>query len=92
MCFSSTASFVSVGLTGTIGIIALAWATGPREWPLASVPIFFATQQSIEGVPWLNLPSGPVGALAADLPLLFLFFAEVFGRFTFQSRSYTSPR
>ena len=78
MCFSPTASFVSAGFTGTIGIIALARATGPREWPLASVPIFFATQQSIEGLLWLNLPSDPASALAIDLPLLFLFFAEVF--------------
>ena len=78
MCFSPTASFITAGLTGTIGLVSLTRANGPREWPLASVPIFFATQQSIEGLLWLDLPLEPAGPMATGLPLLFLFFAEVF--------------
>jgi len=78
MCFSPTASFVTAGLTGTLGIIALTRANGPREWPLASVPMVFAIQQGIEGLLWLDLPSGPTGSTAIGLPLLFLLFAEVF--------------
>lgn len=75
MCCSATASFVTAGLTGTIGVIAVGQATDPCEWPLASVPIFFAMQQSIEGLLWLDLSSGRA---ATGLPLLFLLFAEVF--------------
>jgi hypothetical protein len=74
MCFSPIASFVTAGLTGTIGIISLSRTTERREWPLASVPLFFAAQQSIEGLIWLDLRAG---SLNTFLPLLFLLFAEV---------------
>jgi hypothetical protein len=77
MCFSATASFVTAGLTGTAGIVALTRLTTWREIPLATVPIFFAIQQSIEGSLWLVLPSDPQGPVAAGLTLAFLLFAEV---------------
>jgi hypothetical protein len=78
MCFSATASFVTAGLTGTLGIMALTRAEGPRAWPLAAIPLFFAVQQSIEGMLWLSLMTEPQGLMATELPLAFLFFAEVF--------------
>ncbi len=77
MCFSATASFTTAGLTGAVGVLALTRIGNPREIPLATVPIFFAIQQSIEGSLWLVLPSDPHGPLAAALTLGFLLFAEV---------------
>jgi hypothetical protein len=35
MCFSATASFVTVGLTGSIGIVSLLRVTEPRQLALA---------------------------------------------------------
>lgn len=78
MCFSATASFVTAGVTAAIGFASLARVNEPRELPLAATPIFFALQQSIEGLLWLNLPSAPGGSMAPGLTVLFLFFAEVF--------------
>src|SRR5581483_3260676 len=78
MCFSATASFLTAGMTGAVGIISLRKANGSRELPLAATPIFFALQQSIEGLLWLNLPSAPDGPISTALTFLFLFLAEVF--------------
>ena len=77
MCFSATASFVTAGITGAVGIVALSRARGPREWPMAAVPLFFAAQQSVEGLLWLRLPVTPDGAFSTFLTYLFLLFAEV---------------
>jgi hypothetical protein len=78
MCFSATASFATAGITGAIGIVALARANAPREWLLAATPILFAAQQGVEGLLWLNLPIAPDGSVPTLLTYLFLFFAEVF--------------
>jgi hypothetical protein len=78
MCFSATASFVTAGVTGTIGLVSIARIKSPRELLLAAAPLLFALQQSIEGLLWVELPAAPTGSLAAGLTMLFLFFAEVF--------------
>jgi hypothetical protein len=78
MCFSATASFVTAGVTGAIGIFSLSRVNGPRELPLAVTPILFALQQSTEGLLWLDLPFAPGGSIPAGLALLYLFFADVF--------------
>jgi hypothetical protein len=78
MCFSATASFVTAAVTGGIGIVSLSRVNEPRELPLAGAPIFFALQQSVEGLLWLDLPLAPDGLIPTGLTLLFLFFAEVF--------------
>jgi hypothetical protein len=78
MCFSPTASFVTAGLTGAVGVLALSRTTRMREAPLAAFPLFFAGQQAIEGALWLNLPAAPDGAVASGLALAFLVLAEVF--------------
>ena len=78
MCFSAQASFVTAGITGAIGVVALARANKPRELPLAATPLLFALQQGIEGLLWLNLPLAPAGSLSMALTLLYLFFAEAF--------------
>lgn len=78
MCFSATASFVTAGLTGIIGVAAMARAEDRRALPLAATPLLFAVQQSIEGMLWLTLPSAPDESVASGLSFLYLLFAEVF--------------
>jgi hypothetical protein len=78
MCFSATASFVTAGVTGAIGIASLTRVHRAGELPLAAMPIFFGVQQGIEGLLWLTLPAAPDGRLATGLTLLFLIFAEAF--------------
>jgi hypothetical protein len=78
MCFSATASFVTAGVTGVAGIVSMCRANERRELPLAATPLFFAVQQSVEGLLWLTLPVAPDGTTATALAFLFLFFAEAF--------------
>ena len=78
MCFSASASFVTAGITGAIGLVTLTRVSHPRELPLAATPLLFAVQQGIEGLLWLNLPVAPDGAFSAVLTLLYLFFAVAF--------------
>lgn len=78
MCFSATASFVTAGLTAAVGIYAVSKSSGPREFPLASMPLFFAAQQFVEGGLWLTLPIAPEGAASSWLSHTFLVFALVF--------------
>lgn len=78
MCFSATASFVTAGITGTIGVVALSRVNERRELALAATPLLFAVQQGIEGLLWLNLAPAADGMIATTLAFLFLFFAEAF--------------
>jgi uncharacterized protein DUF6629 len=78
MCFSPTASFVTVGITTAA---AIACFTRIRRWcelPLASLPLIFAGQQSVEGFLWLTLPVDPDGPISSMLTLIFLLYAAVF--------------
>jgi hypothetical protein len=77
MCFSATASFVTAGLTGAVGMVAMSRANEPRDYLLAGMPILFAFQQSVEGLLWLNLMAEPDGSNSSALTTLFLLFAEV---------------
>jgi len=58
MCFSATASFSAAGILALAGVATLSKARGPRERPLAAVPLVFALQQGIEGVLWRTVPAG----------------------------------
>lgn len=78
MCFSAPASFVTAGIAGAVGIVALTRVNEPRELPLAATPLLFALQQGVEGLLWLNLPLTRDGSLATALTVLYLFFAEAF--------------
>lgn len=75
MCFSAAASFVTAGVTGAIGLFAVARVQQRGELALAAFPIFFSVQQFVEGMLWLHLPGG---ADVNALTLAFLFFAKVF--------------
>jgi uncharacterized protein DUF6629 len=78
MCFSATASFVTVGTTSLVGIACLGKVRHWRELPLASLPLIFAGQQAVEGCLWLTLPVDPDGAASSLLTLLFLLYAKGF--------------
>lgn len=76
MCFSAPASFTAgVGLL-LVGSIAMIKAKTIPQRVLASIPIFFAVQQVIEGLLWLAL-SHAAYARWSDLAMyLFLAFAQ----------------
>lgn len=78
MCFSATASFVTAGVTGIAGLLAMTRVTHKRELVLAAMPLVFAVQQSIEGLLWLHLPQGAGDPAVRPLTMAFLFFAEPF--------------
>ncbi len=78
MCFSAVASFVTAGITGAIGVVALTQVKAPREVPFAATPLLFALQQCIEGSLWLSLPQASDSSLSASLTVVYLFFAEAF--------------
>ena len=78
MCFSATASFVASALTAAVGLYSVSRSRGMREFPLASMPLFFALQQLVEGGLWLTLPVAPEGAASSWLSHAFLAFALVF--------------
>ncbi|HET7680960.1 MAG TPA: DUF6629 family protein [Xanthobacteraceae bacterium] len=78
MCFSASASFITAGLTGVVGVISVGKAKEQRELPLAMTPLVFAFQQSIEGLLWLNIPLNAEGWVSTSLSFLFVFFAESF--------------
>ncbi len=78
MCFSAPASFIAAAVAGTAGAVCLARVREPGDWPLAAMPVFFATQQAIEGFLWLNLARDPASETTTALTEGFLIFALVF--------------
>lgn len=78
MCFSATASFVSAGITAAVGLYTLSRTSDTSELPLASMPLFFAAQQFVEGSLWLTLPVAPESAASSWLSHSYLVFALVF--------------
>lgn len=78
MCFSATVSLAAAAVIGAIGVTVMARAQDRGELPLASLPLFFAVQQLIEGGLWLTLPLAPESAVTSWLTHAFLAFALVF--------------
>jgi hypothetical protein len=78
MCFSATASFVTAGVTGAIGLVSLTRVRERRTLPLAITPILFALQQGVEGLLWIDLPRAPGESASTVLAFFYLFFAQVF--------------
>jgi hypothetical protein len=58
---------VSLQPVGAIGVVSLTLINGPRELPLAAVPLLFALQQSVEGLLWITLPTASDAAIGKDL-------------------------
>jgi hypothetical protein len=78
MCFSATASFVTAGVTGAVGIATLMKVSRAQEIPLAAFPLIFAAQQTAEGLLWLTLPAAPGSAVASELTQVFLILSLLF--------------
>ncbi len=77
MCFSATASFVTASVTAIAGIATATQATGPKEVPLASIPLVFAAQQATEGALWLTFQHSLPEAAAPPLANAFIVFALI---------------
>lgn len=77
MCFSATASFITAGATGAIGLVAMTRARSGAELPLAAMPALFAIQQAVEGLLWVTLPVAPASPGSTVLTSIFLLFADV---------------
>lgn len=77
MCFSATASFLTAGMTGVVGILTLRRARSFREMPLAAIPLMFAAQQTAEGGLWLVLEQSDPGNWDWPLSQVFLALALV---------------
>lgn len=78
MCFSATSSFIAAAVTGATGIVAMIRVDRREDMLLASMPLFFAAQQTTEGLLWLTLPDTPASPTTAALTLVFVLFAKVF--------------
>jgi hypothetical protein len=78
MCFSASASFISAGITGAIGLATVTQVRTWREAPLAAMPLSFSAQQAIEGALWLTLPHGGDDGLSSALTHAYLGFALAF--------------
>lgn len=74
MCFSATASFVAGGTLGAAGVLTLSQSKTKSELPLASVPLLFGIQQTIEGVIWVSFG---LPVLNTVMTYAYLMFAYV---------------
>jgi hypothetical protein len=79
MCFSATASFTAAGVLATIGVLTLRAAPSTNLKLIASVPLFFAMQQLLEGIVWVTMNSGQTHTPLHQISVYgFLFFAGIF--------------
>jgi hypothetical protein len=76
MCFSATASFTAGALLLGAGVLTVRLARGPRELPLAAIPLLFSVQQLIEGVIWLTF-SYEAPRLNATMTHVYSVFSHV---------------
>lgn len=76
MCFSATASFTAGALLLGAGVMTVKLARGPRELPIAAIPLLFSIQQLIEGVVWLTFRY-EAPALNAVMTHAYSFFSHV---------------
>lgn len=77
MCFSAQASFTAAGIIAILGSFSLKKAKSRAILPLASIPLFFALQQCLEGIIWLTINTDKTILYNASV-YGFLFFAGVF--------------
>lgn len=71
MCFSATTSFVAGGALAAGGVATVRAAKSGWEIPLASIPLIFGVQQTVEGVVWLSFGTPWLNTLAAYAYTLF---------------------
>lgn len=77
MCFSLEASFGAGIVLSVIGVVSLKKAQAPSQLLFASIPLFFAAQQIVEGFLWLSLPRPNWTQWQKPLTYLFLIFAQI---------------
>src|SRR5579862_5597744 len=80
MCFSANASFTTAAGLSIIGLLSIHAAHKNKKLlPLASSPLFFALQQSCEGIVWLTFNAGDTTNLLHILATYaFISFAGLF--------------
>lgn len=79
MCFSPQASFSAAILLGATGAAAMRLAPNRSLLYIAAIPLFFAIQQLVEGILWLNLEHQvSLGGLSRFAPYAYIFFALLF--------------
>ena len=76
MCFSAAANFTGSGVLGTIGVVTLTKVKHRRELLFASLPIFFAAHQFIEGFVWLGLDGVLSPRVTHDMGAAFMLYAQ----------------
>ncbi len=76
MCFSATASFIVGGSLTIAGVATLKLARERTEFPFASIPLFFAIQQLVEGLLWLSLEND-IPQLRTAMTYIFTFFSHI---------------
>lgn len=55
MCFSAEASFIVSGTLFVVGITTIRKTVYSKDFPVALIPLIFATQQLVEGLLWLSI-------------------------------------
>ena len=75
MCFSATVSFVAGTALSAVGVVTITKAKTKRELPLASIPLLFGVQQTIEGIIWVSFG---LPILSTVMTYAYLMFAYVF--------------
>ena len=76
MCFSATASFISSGVLGAVGVVTLTKVKHRRELLFAALPVLFAVHQFIEGCVWLGLHGTFTSATTHSLGAAFMLYAQ----------------
>jgi hypothetical protein len=76
VCFSAAANFTGSGVLGTIGVVTLTKVKHRRELLFASLPIFFAAHQFIEGFVWLGLDGVLSPRVTHDMGAAFMLYAQ----------------
>jgi hypothetical protein len=76
MCFSAEASFAGGIVIGAIGIATVREIHKPSQLVFASIPLFFAFQQIVEGCLWVTIPLPEYLHLQKIATYLFLIMAD----------------
>jgi len=78
MCFSTVASFTGGIAVAVIGIVTITKIHKPSQIVFASIPLFFAFQQIVEGFVWLSIENPNFAAFQNAATYIYLVMAEVF--------------
>jgi hypothetical protein len=76
MCFSAKASFAGGVVIGAIGIATVREIHKPSQLVFATIPLFFAFQQVVEGCLWVTIPLPEYIHLQKIATYLFLIMAD----------------